>query len=405
MGEEKEEKRVSYLEVLKNKNFALYTFADISTIFGTTSSSMAFILIAFGDMGSILNVGYYQIFTMIPTLTLALVVGVYVDRWGKKKSYIISSLLSALIILIPIFYQDLVTIIAVAFVLAILAKFRHASHQGILPSILDKEELQTANSIERMATTAPGVIAPTLAVLIIGWYGFWILFVVDSITYIIDLVCLYYIPVEENLSQKKTEGVKGVIEDIKSSFGHVKEKPTILFIMVTGTLLLLLVDGFGLFTLEISHVTFNSELPYGYYKSAGYMGAFAGGFISGKFLQNTGLKYIVFATFILSAISFLGLSLFTFILSFAVFGIIRGIGSALIGIAIDTSIQTYSEEEFLGRISSLELVMLRGTGIIATVVAVILIRTIGPFSAMVYIGSLLLVVGFAVYLFSDRLLS
>ena len=174
--------------------------------------------------------------------------------------------------------------------------------------------------------------------------------------------------------------------------------------MLSSTFFLLLADGFGLFALEISHVTFGSELPYGYYRSAGYLGAFIGGFLTGKYLQNIDYKYIVFTTFILGAVSFFGLSLLTLILSFIVFGMIRGISSALIGVAIDTSIQTYSDEEFLGKISSLELVMLRGIDVIAIALAVILIRTIGPITAMLYMGSILFVAGFVVLYLSKRLM-
>ncbi len=396
MPPEKESSETTYYEVLKNDNFTLYTIAKISTVFGTGLSGMAFILLAFGDIGSILNVGFYRIAAIVPTVTLGLFIGVYVDRWGKKRSYIVTSLLSAFIVLIPIFYRDIVSIVAVVLVLTALGIFRESAHQSILPLILKKDKLRTGNSVMRVARTGAGMIAPTLAIFLINWYGFWLLFVIDSVTYLLDLICLYYIPIDERKSDQEEKGAIGVINDITASIKHLRERPTVALMMGFSTLMVVLVDGFGLFALESSHVFFGSELPYGYYRSAIFVGAFIGGLLTGKYLQDIGYKYIIFLTFLLKGISFLGLSLFMFIPSFVIFGATFGISSSIMGIGIDTCIQALCDEEYLGRISSLEMVLLRGSGLIAVIVAVGLIRTIGSRPSMLYLGTLIALSAFLV---------
>lgn len=396
MTSEEKNANTTYQELLKNKDFSLYILAKISTVFGTGLSGMGFILLAFGEMGSIMNVGIYRIATIIPTLTLGLIIGVYLDRWGKKRSYIITSFLKALIILIPIFYRDIVTIVAVVLVLTSLSIFRESAHQSILPLILDKEELRTGNSAMRIVRTGAGMLAPTLAIFMINWYGFWLLFVIDAFTYLLDLSFIYFIPIEEKKSKQEEKGPMGVLVDIKASLQHVKDRPTVGLVLGFGTLMILAVDGFPLFALESSHIFFGSELPFGYYRSSIFVGAFLGGLLTGKYLQNIGYKYMIFLAFFLKALSFLGLALFMFVPSFVIFGVMFGIGSSIIGIGVDTCIQSFCDEEYMGRISSLELVLFRGGSLIAVIIAVILINRIGPISSMLFIGTLIGLLSFAI---------
>ncbi len=391
MSEDGEKSRVTYLEVLKNKYFLFYTIADFSTVAGSAASSMAFILLAFGEMGQIGNVGYYRIAIIIPTLILGLVVGVYVDRWGKKRSYIITSFFSALVILIPIFYRDFISIITVVLVLTSLGLFRSSSHQGILPLILDEEQLRTGNSVTRMAVTGATIATPTLAIFTINYYGFWILFVFDSLTYILDLVCLYYIPLDEEKSEKKEKGVRGVFEDIKASFGYVKGKNTLALIFISSFFFSVIAGGFVLYVLEYADILYASRLPFGYFKSANGAGAFIGGFITGKYLQDLDFEYIVSISFLLVGLSFVGLSLLPLVALFVGAGVLFGSANSLMGIGVETGIQSFSDEEFLGRISSLETVVLRSGSLVAIVVAVLLIKSIGVTTPMLVLGTILII--------------
>ncbi len=391
---DRNEDDVTYLQVLKNRYFALYTLTEIFTIFGSASSGIAFILLAFGDIGSILNAGAYRIARVVPTLILGLIVGVYVDRWGKKRSYMISSLLCALIVLIPIFYRDIITIISVALVLSTLSLFTSSAHEAILPMILDKEKLTTGNSVIRVAVTGGGVMAPTLAVYLIDFHGYWIVFLLDFLTYIVDVVCLYYIPLDEEMIENEEKGVKGIISDIKASIGHVKERSTVAFILIVGFFTSLIVGGFSLYVLDYVDILFETRLPFGYYTSASFLGSFVGGLFTGKYLQNTKYKYLISASLVFYGFGLIGLVLLPFMFSFFLFGMIFGLGNAVIGIATETGMQSLCDQEFLGRITSLHHVISHSGTIGSLIIAIVLIRLIGPEISMLGVGTILIIFSF-----------
>jgi len=382
--------KVTYLQVLKNKYFLVYNMTTFLSIFGSTLTSIALILLAFGDIGSILNVSYYRIASMVPVLLLGLVAGVYVDRFGKKRSYLYSSLAGAVVILIPIFWKDLYTIVLVALLLSTFGLFKSSSHEAILPMILKKKEIKTANSVTRMVTSGGAIIAPILSVFFINWYGFALIFLIDSITSVLDAVCIYFIPIEEN--QKGESSDATVIADIKASLKHLRERKTVIFLFSSGFMITLIGSGLGLYILEYNDLLFSTRIPYGYYRSAGYAGSFIGGFVTGKFFQRMSYRYLMTLSCVLFGLSIIGLYLFPFVFSFVLFGITFGMGNAVAGISTEAGIQELCEQEYLGRVSSFSHIVLQGAGILAVILAVLMLNLFSTSNTMLIAGSTLLVI-------------
>jgi MFS family permease len=130
----------------------------------------------------------------LPMLLLGPVAGVFVDRWDRKRTMIISDLLRALLVLLCLLVRtpDQVWIYyVVAFLMSCVSRFFFPAQNAALPLIVpDKDELLTANGLMQIVQTAGLLIGPALAGFSIGLWGAQVAFLADSATYLISAVAI-----------------------------------------------------------------------------------------------------------------------------------------------------------------------------------------------------------------------
>lgn len=93
----------------------------------------------------------YIAFT-IPAILLTAIAGVFIDKWNKKVVMIITNILRGIIILLlPLFDKTLISLYVLAFLLSSVTQFFVPAEASIIPSVANKYQLLTANSL--FATT------------------------------------------------------------------------------------------------------------------------------------------------------------------------------------------------------------------------------------------------------------
>src|SRR5882672_11112750 len=86
------------LSVLRQRNFALYWFADFVSMIGDWLLFIALPYYVYQLTGSALATGLSFILYNVPRLVLSSVAGVFVDRWDRQRILIIANVASALLI-------------------------------------------------------------------------------------------------------------------------------------------------------------------------------------------------------------------------------------------------------------------------------------------------------------------
>lgn len=392
-----DDESVSYRELLRNKYFMYYTITEFTTVLGTSFSAIAFILLAFGDMASVLNLGALEITKTIPALLFALVIGVSVDKIGKKKSYILTSVSAALVVLIPIFWREIEILLIVVFTLTLLHIIRHISSRSILAILLKKDQLLKANSMIKIVTASAGITAPTVAVFLIylyGWWGFAIIFLIDSITYLLDGFCMYKIPLDENLDNEE-EDDNSAIEDIKLAIKHARSTKLIMFIFSIILISVITANSTNYYVLNFINAEFGTDLYFGFFVSAASIGAVAGSLISGlSFFKKRSYSVMFSFGFLSLGVWLLTLYLISHPIIIIVLGFFLGVSSSLVGIGIDTGLQSACEEEYLGRIFSFVELIFNTGAILSALVFIVLTTVLGAELPILIIGSLLLIMAF-----------
>lgn len=164
------------MNLFKNKSFtriwAGNASSELAGAFGTFCNS----LLVFELTGSTMALGSMWLLYFLPSLVLQLFIGPYIDRWSRKWIMIFALWSRAAIFLIPLISYMTETlapwhIYAVQIAVGLITPLYVPANQAILPTIITKEQLPTANAYVDGVVRLMMLLAPVLAGLVIEYIG------------------------------------------------------------------------------------------------------------------------------------------------------------------------------------------------------------------------------------------
>lgn len=332
-----------YIDLFKNKNFLALWLGQIISEFGDRFNQMALIASVyygieqgFPGQGRIVRLATLLAFTIIPVFLIGPVAGVYVDRWDRRRTMIWSDILrGGLVLFIPfllIKMQMLLLIYLVVFLIFSTTRFFLPAKLGIIPDIVQEENLLLANSLTTTSRLIATVTGLGLGGIIIDLVGVRVGFYIDSATYFLSAFAIMLIRVpkpftklHENLlihTKRIKEIEKNIFQDIRSSIGYILQHNKIPYVIKT---LFILGGGLGaIYIIFIDFILKNLTVPPNMLQQLGRIkgfgqfgfiivflgiGAFLGTILFGKWGQRFRKEKAISGAFILSG---LFLSLFTY---------------------------------------------------------------------------------------------
>lgn len=231
------EKARSYGALFANRNFCMLWLAQIFSQFADRIIFVVFVTIIainFDPSGksTSLQSWLYIAFT-IPAILLTAIAGVFIDRWNKKAVMIITNVLRAIVILLlPMFDKTLIGLYAIAFIMSSVTQFFVPAEASIIPSVANKYQLLTANSL--FTTTMMGSLIfgfalgdPMINIFGIQFvhYGIALFFALAAIS----LIFVNYKSPKNNKIQKDdvVQAEKTFINDIKEGLVYIKDTPIV----------------------------------------------------------------------------------------------------------------------------------------------------------------------------------
>ncbi len=144
--------------------------------------------------GSAIETAFVFLAAALPNLFLSPFAGTFVDRWDKKEVLVVSDILrAAVILLIPIAaVTNILLVYPLSFMVTAISVFFRPARVAILPSIVEDDELITANAALWLGETIADVIGYALAGLLVAGLAsalplaFWL----DSATYLASAILL-----------------------------------------------------------------------------------------------------------------------------------------------------------------------------------------------------------------------
>lgn len=291
------EKARGYGALFANKDFCMLWLAQIFSQFADRIIFVVFVTIIaihFDPSGksTSLQSWLYISFT-IPAILLTAVAGVFIDIWNKKAVMIITNILRGLIILLlPLFDTTLINLYILAFLMSSVTQFFVPAEASIIPSVANKYQLMTANSL--FTTTMMGSLIfgfalgdPMINICGINsvHYGIALFFFMSAFC----LIFVQYKPVIKTEAEKKAT----FLEDLKEGLLYIKDTPIVRSAMLKLAALFSIIVMLSIMSIGLSQKYLYPENPAIGAQKFAYIVVFCGvGMVSGAFVIGHYLRKI-----------------------------------------------------------------------------------------------------------------
>jgi len=186
------------LAVLRQRNFFLLWSGGVLSVIGDYFLFVALPFFVYERTGSALATGAMFIAETLPRLIFGSVAGVFVDRWDRKKTMVLSDLSRALIVLPLLLVAaggPLMLVYAVAFVEASVSMFFLPAKGATIPNLVAERDLTAANSLNSLSEEVPSLVGALLGGALLGVVGLSGLILLDVATYLASALLISLISV------------------------------------------------------------------------------------------------------------------------------------------------------------------------------------------------------------------
>lgn len=177
-----------YQRIFRIRPFRLFWIGFALSAFGDAMTRVALTWLVYEETGSGRSLGYLMLAYTGPILVGGLLAGWLLDRFDRRKVMLIDNAIRCVAVaLIPLLHVigrlELWHIYVVAAVYGLLMMVSLAGGPALVPSLVARDQLATANALEMLGWTIGGVAGPALAGLLIGAIGATNVVLLDAASY------------------------------------------------------------------------------------------------------------------------------------------------------------------------------------------------------------------------------
>ena len=395
---------------LKAKDFRTYWIGMAVSTIGTWMQNIAQPWLAYKLTDSALLISLVGALQYLPMLLFALVAGVYVDRVPKKKILLFTQSASlvivfALALLVSTGAIQYWHLLVAATALGCVNTLDMPARQAFLSELVPKEELMDAIALNSAVFNMARTIGPAVAGVVMEVWGIAVCFYVNAFSFAAVVVSLFFIHPHPNVRPAGAMPTRADMKrDILEGLRYMKEKKILLLTLM------------GLFTLGTFALNFSVLVPvfsktvlgqqekgYGFLMSCMGIGSFVGAMLVAAQSKKKPSKLVLYGFPVFAALSLIALCLTrTYALScaaiaFAGYFIIRYTATA------NSTLQTNSDPEHLGRVMSAYTLVFAGTSPIGNLFAGSIAQKFGASAGFLACGGVILALLIPINLYRVRL--
>ncbi|WP_375513284.1 MFS transporter [uncultured Nostoc sp.] len=377
-------KQQGFLPVLKNPNFlALWGGQVFSQLADKVYLVLMIALINTQFQASNQSIsGWVSALMMaftIPAVLFGSVAGVFVDRWSKKAVLVATNIWRGILVLsipfllwlthgwkpIGVLPVGFLIILGVTFLVSTLTQFFAPAEQAAIPLMVEEQDLLSANSLYTTTMMASVIVGfavgePLLAIA----DGLWLQiggsgslgkeFLVGG-SYAIAGVILFLLATNEKHHDPDTE-FPHVFSDLRDGFAYLKANHRVRNALLQLIILFSVFAALTVLAVRMAEIIPNMKASqFGFLLAAGGVGIAAGATLLGQFGQRFSYTQLSLCGCMGMAASLIGLSVFTTQLWLVLLLVaLLGIFGALVGIPMQTAIQTETPPEMRGKVFGLQ---------------------------------------------------
>src|SRR5579872_1539680 len=213
------------LATLRTRDFALVWLAGLISLTGDWLLMIGLPIYTFTLTGSALATSIMFMAAVVPQILLSSVAGVFVDRWNRKWTMIVTNGLLALGLLPLLLVHDMRTlwiVYAVAFGESIIAQFFAPAESAILPTLVREDQLVAANSLNALNKNIGRLGGPALGGLVVAWAGLGGVALLDTLSFALAAALVLFIapaarPAARPAASAAEEGAHSAAESVAAA--------------------------------------------------------------------------------------------------------------------------------------------------------------------------------------------
>lgn len=345
---------------MKNTSYRSVLFSTATSELGGALFTACNSIIIYELTGSASAIGSIWLMYYLPSFFMQLFIGPFIDRWSRKRVMIFCQLVRMVlaIFLLASLVLDAYTIAfiyLIQIIVGVIMPIFIPANQAILPTILSKERLTSANASLDSIRQIMVIIGPLLPGIFVDYFAIeWVLLLI-ALTFAVSAGFL--ILIQEKFQQNRVR--KKWITEFQEGLHYFFAQRMIVFL---GVFFGFVQFGVGVtIVTTIPFITNILEQPYTAYGifMAGFpIGYLIGAIIKQRLAHTDGLG-ILFTALIIGGCTYLSLG-FTPWYSLAVITeIFAGIAIAIFNIHYVTLIQLHIPNHAMGKVTSVRLLIMR----------------------------------------------
>jgi MFS family permease len=374
-------RRPSLIRALRHRNYRLFFAGQSLSLVGTWITRIATSWLVYRLTGSALLLGVVGFCGQIPTLFLAPVAGVFVDRWNRHRVLVVTQVLSMLqsFALAALALAGIITVeevLGLQVLQGIINAFDTPARQAFVVSMIeDRADLPNAIALNSSMVNVSRILGPSIGGVLIAAVGEGWCFLVDGVSYLAVIASLLAMRVPARTGAR---GESRVIDELRAGLRYVTGFEPI----GTALLLLAIVSTMGMpYTVLMPAVA--AKLLHGGPHTLGLLMTAAGvGALFGAIYLASRPSVLGLGRVIAGATALFGGGLVAFgcsralWLSLLILPLI-GAGFMVSLAATNTLIQTITEEHLRGRVMAFYTMAFLGTAPLGSLLAGVLADRIG----------------------------
>lgn len=291
------------IRALQSRNYRLFFSSQSVSLIGTWMTRIATSWLVYRLTGSALLLGMLGFAGQIPAFVLGRIAGVWVDRWDRRRTLVVTQILSMAqsLALAALALPGIITIHEVLglslFQGLINAVDMPARQAFVVEMIEHRADLGNAIALNSSMVNAARLIGPAIAGVVVAALGEGYCFLIDDISYIGVIVSLLLMSVRPaETARKRTTAWRELAE----GWRYVSRFKPIRSLLLLMTLISLVGQPYsGLMPVFASKVLHGSSSTLGFLVAASGVGALAGAVTLAMRHTVVGLGKVVFVSAIL----------------------------------------------------------------------------------------------------------
>lgn len=217
---------VGYLKLLRsNANFRNLWFGQLTSAAGDWFNNVALLGLVLQLTGSGLAAGMVLLTTSLPYFFLVPVAGPIVDRFNRRQVMIWANLAGAVLALVFLVVQDasmLWLLYGGSAALIATAAFFNPASSAIVPSLVGKRELYSANALAGSTWGIMVMVGSGLGGLVSASFGREVVFVLNSLSFLLSTFLIWRIKLPAELKTEASKASYSTWGDFKAGLTYLR---------------------------------------------------------------------------------------------------------------------------------------------------------------------------------------